>query len=536
MSLPIFLDCTLRDGGYYNSWNFDHDLVQDYIFAVNDVGVNVVELGFRTLNQKGFKGACAYTSDSFIQSLEIPRELSLCIMINASEIIENGRFNEQNLNELFPKGPKLSNISIVRIASHTYEFVEALKAVKVLNDKGFKIGFNLMQVSECEPTELINLAKEASKYQIDVLYFADSLGNMNTEKVLSVIKLFRSHWQGELGIHAHDNMGMALSNTLFALNNGITWVDSTVTGMGRGAGNANTELLAIEISDLKNTVLNMKPLISIISKKFKPLKDRYGWGTNPFYYLSGKNSVHPTYVQEMMSDSRYEDEDIIAVIEHLGSKGGKKYSNNILGEAMNYYSKEPKGNWSPINLFEGKDVLLIGSGPGAFAHKKAIEVYIKNSKPLVLALNAQSSISDELIDVRIACHPLRLKIDFEMIAKLSKPLITPASCLPSDILNLLTSIEILDYGLGVQNSKQVYDKTWCNLSNPLVISYALAVISSGKANQVFLAGFDGYGSDDPRRIENDLVFKAHNDTKSAVPLLAVTPTSYNIDSTSIYAL
>ena len=123
-----------------------------------------------------------------------------------------------------------------------------------------------------------------------------------------------------------------------------------------------------------------------------------------------------------------------------------------------------------------------------------------------------------------------------MIAKLSKPLITPASCLPSDILNLLTSIEILDYGLGVQNSKQVYDKTWCNLSNPLVISYALAVISSGKANQVFLAGFDGYGSDDPRRIENDLVFKAHNDTKSAVPVLAVTPTSYNIDSTSIYAL
>jgi len=536
MTLPTFLDCTLRDGGYYNEWNFDHDLVQDYIYAVNDAGVNVVELGFRTQNQNGFRGACAYTTDSFIQSLEIPKDLEVCVMINASEIIDEGKYNEHKLTQLFTKNSEASNISIIRIASHTYEFIEALKAVKLLNEKGFKIGFNLMQVSECDSTELIHLAKEASKYQIEVLYFADSLGNMNTEKVLSVIELFRTHWRGELGIHAHDNMGMALSNTLFAINNGITWVDSTVTGMGRGAGNVNTELLAIEISDIKNTELNIKPLISLISKKFNPLKDKYGWGTNPFYYLSGKNSVHPTYVQEMMSDSRYKDEDIISVIKHLGSKMGKKYSKNILGEAMNYYSNEPKGNWSPINLFEGKEVLLIGSGPGASAHKKAIEAYIKNSKPLVVALNAQSSISDELIDVRIACHPLRLKIDFERLNKLSKPLIIPASCLPIDVLNLLTSIEILDYGLGVQNSKQVYDKTWCNLSRPLVISYALAVASSGKAKQIFLAGFDGYTTDDPRRLENDIVFKAHNDTKSAVPVLAVTPTSYNIDSTSIYAL
>ena len=536
MSAPTFLDCTLRDGGYYNSWNFDHDLVQSYIFAVNDAGVDVIEIGFRALNHQGFKGACAYSSDSFIKSLEIPKGLLVCVMINASEIIENGEFNEKNLNKLFPEDSESSNISIIRIASHTYEFIEGVKAVKILNEKGFRVGFNLMQVSECESTELINLAKEASKHQIDVLYFADSLGNMNNEKVLSVIELFSNHWHGELGIHAHDNMGMALSNTLFALNNGITWVDSTVAGMGRGAGNANTELLAIEMSHLKNIEINMKPLISLISDKFKPLKERYEWGTNPFYYLSGKNSVHPTYVQEMMSDSRYEDEDIIAVIEHLGSQGGKKYSTNILDKAMNYYSKEPKGNWSPISLFEGKEVLLIGSGPGVFLHKNAIETYIKNSKPLVVALNAQSSINDELIDVMIACHPLRLKIDFDRLTKLSKPLITPASCLPGDVLNLLTSIEILDYGLGVQNSKQIYDKTWCNLSSPLVISYALAVASSGKSKQIFLAGFDGYSAEDPRRIENDIVFKAHKDTKSAVPLLAVTPTSYNIDSTSIYAL
>ena len=141
MNSPTFLDCTLRDGGYYNSWNFDHNLVQDYLFAVNDAGVDVVELGFRTLNKKGFKGACAYTTHSFIQSLKIPKDLALCVMINASEIIDEGKYNEHKLTQLFPQNSTTSNISIVRIASHTYEFVEALNAVSFLKEKGFKGAF-----------------------------------------------------------------------------------------------------------------------------------------------------------------------------------------------------------------------------------------------------------------------------------------------------------------------------------------------------------------------------------------------------------
>jgi len=536
MSSIVFLDCTLRDGGYYNSWDFDHNLVQDYLYAVKDVGVDVVEIGFRTLNKKGFKGACAYSTDSFIDSLEIPEGLKLCVMINASEILDEGNYSDRKLNLLFPKDAEESNISIVRIASHTYEFLEALQAVKNLKTKGFKIGFNLMQVSECEPEELIILAKEASKYDIDALYFADSLGNMNPEKVLSVIEILRTHWDGALGIHAHDNMGMGLLNSLYSLKKGVTWVDSTITGMGRGAGNVKTELLAIEIADLRNIEINIKPLLSLISNKFKSLKAKHGWGTNPFYYLSGKNSVHPTYVQEMIVDSRYEEEDIIAVIENLGSKGGKKYSKNSLLEARNYYSKASQGSWSPLDLFEGKELLLIGSGPGVLSHKRSIEEYIKNSKPLVMALNAQSTINNDLIDVRIACHPFRLKADCEKLSNLSQPLIIPVSSIPSDILDCMTSIEKLDYGLSVDIHQLKYAETSCILPNPLVISYALAVASSGKAKRLLLAGFDGYRTDDPLRVENDMIFKAHQDMDSAVSLLAVTPTLYNVNLTSIYAL
>ena len=536
MNKLVFLDCTLRDGGYYNAWNFDHSLIQEYIYAVNEAGVDVIELGLRTLNKQGFKGACAYTSNSFIKSLDVPKDIALCVMINASEIIENGEYDEHKLTKLFPEDSVTSNILVVRIACHTYEFIQALLAVKFLKLRGFKVGFNLMQVSESDPKELILLGKEAASYPIDVLYFADSLGNMDSNKVKNVMELFKTHWKGELGIHAHDNMAMGLSNSLYALEQGVTWVDSTVTGMGRGAGNVKTELLAIEISDIRNTRLNIKSLTSLISKRFNSLKVKHRWGTNAFYYLSGKNSVHPTYVQEMMTDSRYQEEDIISVIEHLGSIGGRKYSKNILEESRNYYSQTPKGNWSSIKLFNNKEVILIGSGPEVSIHKDAIEAYIRDKKPLVMAINAQSLIDNDLVDVRIACHPLRLLTDFEKLVSLSKPLIAPVSSLPKSILNSEKIIEVLDYGLGVQSNKNIYDENYCILSSPLVLSYSLAVASSGKAKRLLLAGFDGYSSDDSRRIENDLIFQVHKDTNFAVKLLAVTPTLYNIESTSIYAL
>jgi 4-hydroxy 2-oxovalerate aldolase len=536
MSSQVLLDCTLRDGGYYNSWDFNDSLIHDYLLAMKAVRVDVVELGFRSTDKKGFKGACAYSTDAFIRTLDVPEGITFCVMINASDILVKGKYNEKILSTLFPETSKTSRVSLVRIACHTVEFFEALPAFEFLNSKGYKVAFNLMQVSECEPEELKLLSKEAQKYPFDVLYFADSLGNMNTEKVLNVIELLRTHWKGALGIHAHDNMGLALSNSLYAINKGITWVDSTVTGMGRGAGNVKTELLVIEISKLRDSSCNMKPIMALIANTFKPMKEKYGWGTNPFYYLSGKNSVHPTYVQVMMMDSRYNEEDIIAVIERLGKEGGKKYSKNILVEARNYYPEKPQGNWSPVKLFKGKEVILIGSGPGASAHRKAIELYIKDSKPLVVALNAQSAIDNDLIDVRIACHPVRIMTDCERLKQLSQPLITPASILTSNVLDLMSSIELLDYGLGIQGTKVVYKETHCILSNPQAISYALAVASSGKAKRMLLAGFDGYSSEDPHRLENDLIFEKHQSVDSAVPILAITPTLYHIESTSIYAL
>src|SRR5690554_3276786 len=502
---------------------------------MSSAGVDVVELGLRSLRNSGFKGACAYTTDEFVRSLTIPPDLQIGVMVNASELVGENVLSDV-LQRLFPHSADESLISLVRIASHVHEFRDALPAVVWLKERGYRVGFNLMQIADRSEQEIKVLAEEASAYPLDVLYFADSMGSMNPDQTAQIIGWFRSEWKGPMGIHTHDNLGLALSNTLRALDEGVTWVDSTVTGMGRGPGNARTEELAIEIAERRGKSANMVPLMMLLREHFKPMQAHYGWGTNPYYYLAGKYGIHPTYIQEMLSDSRYSEEDVLAVIEHLRVEGGKKFSLNTLDAARHFYRGAPKGQWSPRERFTGREVLLLGTGPGVARHRDALERYIRDHQPLVLALNTQSAIAAELIDLRVACHPVRLLADCEAHTQLPQPLITPYSMLPADVRDSLGEKEVLDFGLNVQADGFAFAETHCTAPTSLVVAYVLAVATSGQASHILMAGFDGYGADDPRSREMHQLFEQYQAAEEALPITAITPTRYGLHSESVYAL
>ncbi|MCK7544316.1 aldolase catalytic domain-containing protein [Marinobacter bryozoorum] len=529
------LDCTLRDGGYYNAWDFSTELIHQYLDAMQAAGVDVVELGFRTLKNQGFQGPCAFTTDELIRSLTIPAGLTVGVMVNGNELV--GELPQQEaLERLFPNAAVDSPVDLVRIACHVHEFEKALPAVTWLKERGYQVGFNLMQVADRTEDGVKALARLAKAYPMDALYFADSMGSMSPDQAAQIIQWVRSEWKGPMGIHTHDNLGLALSNTLRALDEGVTWVDSTVTGMGRGPGNARTEELAIEIAERRGKPVNMVPLMVLLREHFKPMQAHYGWGTNPYYYLAGKYGIHPTYIQEMLSDSRYSEEDVLAVIEHLRVEGGKKFSLNTLDAARHFYRGEPKGQWSPKERFAGREVLLLGTGPGVARHRGALERYIRDHKPLVLALNTQSAIDAELIDLRVACHPVRLLADCDAHTRLPQPLITPYSMLPADVRDSLADKDVLDFGLNVQAGSFDFAETHCTVPTSLVMAYAFAIAASGGARTLYLAGFDGYTGEDPRNTEMNRVVQQFQEAKDALPLIAITPSRYDVIKQSVYGM
>ena len=331
-------------------------------------------------------------------------------------------------------------------------------------------------------------------------------------------------------------MSMALSNTLTALKNGVTWVDSTVTGMGRGPGNAKTEELAIEVSQYTNKKINIIPTTNLINNYFLEMKNKFGWGTNPFYYLAGKNSIHPTYVQKMLSDPRYSSEDLIAVLENLNSDEAVKFKQESLENARHIYHKEPVGKLNPTKLFKNKNVLILGTGPSITKFKEPIEEFIKTQKPVVIALNTKASINNKFIDLRMASHPIRIIADAKNYSKVAQPFVLPFTMLRSKIKDYFSKNKVHDYGIQIKPGKFKFDKNSCVIPSPLVAGYALAAVTSGEAKQLFLCGFDGYGADDSRTKEMIRLLDDYKKSKGSMDLQSITPTKYNITTLSLHGL
>jgi 4-hydroxy 2-oxovalerate aldolase len=187
-------------------------------------------------------------------------------------------------------------------------------------------------------------------------------------------------------------------------------------------------------------------------------------------------------------------------------------------------------------MIEGRDVLIVGAGPSLASHRDALQQFIRLKKPFVIALNTQTNIDTDLIDVRAACYPLRLLADCDKYSDLPQPVVVPVARLPEIALETMRAKKKLDFGLEVRAGVFEFHTTSAVVPSSLVIAYALSIATSGKAVRILLAGFDGYVADDARTIEMDGLLTMYRAAYGALPIQSITPTRYKISSTSVYAL
>ncbi|MCG2590785.1 hypothetical protein [Rhodohalobacter sulfatireducens] len=358
------LDCTLRDGGYYTNWDFDSELVDTYIQSFNHLPVDYLEIGYRSNPQPDYLGEYFYCPVYVMDRLKAESKKKLAIILNEKDV------RAEDVNSLL--APCKSLIDLIRIAVKPANFERALGLSKVIKKMGFEVSFNLMYMSDWETfPKLFGLMKETEGV-VDYLYLVDSYGGVYPEDVRLTIKRVRDKADTKLGFHGHNNLEMALANTLAAIEEGVNIVDSTVTGMGRGAGNLKTELLL--------TVLNSKGLIefnynwlSKVTDPFQQLQNNYEWGTNLPYMVSGANSIPQKKV--------------------MGWVTKRFYSFNSIIRALSNQSQGRKDNielpvFVPNNKFD--KVIIVGGGPSVKNHKKAIHNLINREKDNVCLIFASS--------------------------------------------------------------------------------------------------------------------------------------------------
>jgi len=319
----IVLDCTFRDGGYYNEWNFDLNLVNTYLKVIEKSKIQAIEIGFRSPLSKA-TGIYSNVGDSFIKdSLCKPNTKYFGVMINT------GDFTPDLVKNLFSYSDK-ALINMVRAATHFKDIIMAERILKELKNLGYFVCINLMQAADKSFDEIKTVAQTIENWRcVDVLYLADSLGGMNQDSVNYAYKAIREGWNGLTGFHGHNNKSQALDNSLEAIDIGVDFIDCTMLGMGRGPGNTETEYLLGELNKRGFGEFNLEPIYEFVLEYFYPMKKERGWGASLLYYLSAEYNIHPTYVQTMIYDG-LSDIKILKILNILKNKKSTSFKKEEL--------------------------------------------------------------------------------------------------------------------------------------------------------------------------------------------------------------
>jgi len=298
------LDCTIRDGGLINNYQFGTDFVKAVYRAVCDSGADFIELGKKLVESDQYTrdkwGPWNFCDDddlrAVIDSYPCENPPKVAVMYDV------GRVDVSSL-QTADAGP----VDMIRTACYVADIDKGLDLVKRTKDLGYVTTLNIMAPSVAIESELIEGLEQVNQSdELDFLYLVDSYGAFYSEQVTSYVSLYRKHAPTkELGFHAHNNQQLAFSNTQQAIIDGVNLLDATINGIGRGAGNCNLELL---LNFLKNPKFDVRPVYKAIQEAFIPLRREIEWGFNDIYGISGHMNQHPRDAMKQRADEKTKDD------------------------------------------------------------------------------------------------------------------------------------------------------------------------------------------------------------------------------------
>lgn len=280
------LDCTIRDGGLMNNHFFELDFVREVYKAISASGIDYMEIGYK--NSKELFSSNEYGLWKFSDDGEIRKVIDgIESKTKISVMVDVGRVNPDDV-----KPASESPVQMIRVASYVKEIDKAIFLTNNFADKGYETTINIMAISKDQGPELDEaLHQIEEESQSKVVYIVDSFGALYQEPVEWLIKRAKGILKTkEVGFHGHNNQQLAFGNTIEAIIHNANYLDATIYGIGRAAGNCPLELL---IGFLKNPKFDLRPILDVISKFFVPLQDEIEWGYIIPYAIAGMMNEHP---------------------------------------------------------------------------------------------------------------------------------------------------------------------------------------------------------------------------------------------------
>lgn len=477
------LDCTLRDGGYVNDWNFGQGSIKSIVSRLNSAGLDTIEVGFLDARRPYDANRSIYPDTRSIlpvfSNIDKPKATIVAM-------IDYGTCPIENLDEKAD-----SCLDGIRVIFKKKNQDEALELLSQIKDKGYKLFVNPVSITSYSDDEVRILVEKINKLEPDTVSIVDTYGLMHSTELLHYFKLFDSLLSPGivLGYHAHNNFQLAYANSIAIINCDVDRdvnVDGTLYGMGKSAGNACTELLAMYLNercDRSFDIAQIQESIDVdILKEFK----KKSWGYCFEYYVAALNDCHPSYVQFLIDKKALSVKSINEIVKEIPAEKKLSYDKDLISTLYRDYQDRVFDDASVIkelkDVFSTRDILLLGPGRSLLEKGAEIQAFINDKNPILISINF---LNDQFnIDYVFMGNAKRYSQFFHKIyGENSKARIICTS-------NITEAGKAIDYTV---NYSSLLSSNEPIRDNPLVLF--LHLLQKMNIQKIWLAGFDGYSTD-----------------------------------------
>ncbi len=468
------LDCTLRDGGYCNKWNFGHDSIPEIIQALTDAGIETVECGF-------VSDRVSYDADkSKFPSVESINEYLPKKHPNTSYVamINYGEYD----TSLIPDRSEES-ISGIRIAFHKKNMDGGLEMCRQIKSKGYDVFVQAMVSTTYSDEEFLNLIKNVNELEPYSFYIVDSFGNISSKNLMRYFFLCENNLKKNIriGFHSHNNLQLAYSNARMlseVQTDRDLIIDSTIYGMGRGAGNLNTELFIEYLNGRNGRKYDSKPLLEVMDGIIDNFYLANPWGYSLPNYLSAINNAHPNYAGFFSDKNSLNIDSMSEIFQMMDPNKKLEYDSSYAEEIYFRYMESNKQSIDHLDNLRArvKDSSVLIIGP-AMSSKTKRDRIIDRAKEGVITVSVNHAYPYMKTDFIFAGNIRR----FEKMPKKDRGHCIITSNIVSD-----EAYVRVDYRSLLNGEEMVSDNAGL---------MAIALFHSLGASKIILAGFDGYSLD-----------------------------------------
>lgn len=388
MKKSMILDCTLRDGGYINEWNFGKKTIKSILNKLSTSNIDIIECGF--LSDVLFD-----ENKSLFNDLDILAEY---IKPKNNDVMYVGMIalGEKEISNDKIKPYDGKSIDGIRITFHQHEIDKAFILANQLMEKGYKVFMQPVGTTSYTDEEIISLVKRINELKPFAFYLVDTLGSLYKNQLLRLFYLVDHNLDNSIsiGFHSHNNLQLSFSNAqeLIEINSKRNIIiDSSVFGMGRGAGNLCTELLAQYVNENMEERYNVVPILEIVDEHLNSIFAKFPWGYSVPYYLAAVNNCHPNYATHLLNKQTLTVKMISRLLKMIPNKNTTLYNKKLIEDIYIEYQKhnvEDKEQLIKINdIVKEKEIIVIAPGRSIEKKKEDINKFIEDKKPVVISVN-----------------------------------------------------------------------------------------------------------------------------------------------------